>query len=157
VLEPEVPIKAPTPVPAPVEDNDIADDNTTEQQDDPAEEPVVAGNDQVVVEETKYIPRLLDADGNATPRSRDQNLEPSDWSVQNVTAFLEVNECSNHVHNFAEQHVDGMKFLTLSKQEIMSLVNNKMGPCLKIEHLQKLLKDRLSPAQTRLIMAHQRK
>ena len=38
----------------------------------------------------KYIPRLLDAAGNVTPRSRDQNLEPSDWSVQNVTAFLEV-------------------------------------------------------------------
>ena len=35
-----------------------------------------------------------------------------------------------------------MKFLTSSKQEIMSLVNNKMGPCLKIEHLQKLLKVR---------------
>merc|ERR1712098_630998 len=107
----------------------------TEIEAEPAEEEAV-----------KYIPRLLDADGNATPRSRDQNLEPSDWSVQNVTAFLEVNECSNHVHNFAEQKIDGMKFLTLTKQEIMSLVNNKMGPCLKIEHLQKLLKDRLSPA-----------
>ena len=54
----------------------------------------------------------------------------------------------------------------------MSLVNNKMGPCLKVkplnfnlrhclhlhlhlhlqvEHLQKLLKDRLSPAQARLL------
>lgn len=56
------------------------------------------------------------------------------------TTKFQVNECSNLVHNFAERGVDGMKFLTSTKQEIMSLVNNKMGPCLKIEHLQKLLK-----------------
>ena len=70
----------------------------------------------------------------------------------------QVNECSNLVTNFALKEVDGRKFLTLTKQvlppafpspgtllvllkqEIMSLVNNKMGPCLKVEHLQKLLK-----------------
>ena len=44
------------------------------------------------------------------------------------------------MHNFTEKGVDGIKFLTLTKQEMMSIVNNKMGPCLKIEHLQKLLK-----------------
>jgi len=102
-------------------------------------------------EEEKYIPRLLDAAGNATPRSRDQSLEPESWTVKNLASFLEVNECSNLVTNFALKEVDGRKFLTLTKQEIMSLVNNKMGPCLKVEHLQKLLKDRLSPAQARLL------
>jgi len=156
VLEPEVPINQPQ------EKETEADTNNDEAEPADIEEAVEDKNDEseaepVEEEAIKYIPRLLDADGNATPRSRDQNLEPSDWSVQNVTAFLEVNECSNHVHNFAEQKIDGMKFLTLTKQEIMSLVNNKMGPCLKIEHLQKLLKDRLSPAQTRLILAHQKK
>ena len=67
----------------------------------------------------------------------------------------------------------GRYYLVLIIQEIMSLVNNKMGPCLKVEHLQKLLKvifkrwvcfscicinqiscslqDRLSPAQARLL------
>eukprot|EP00090_Calanus_glacialis_P032340 TRINITY_DN53588_c0_g1_i1.p1 TRINITY_DN53588_c0_g1~~TRINITY_DN53588_c0_g1_i1.p1 ORF type:complete len:772 (-),score=281.52 TRINITY_DN53588_c0_g1_i1:542-2857(-) len=107
--------------------------------------------------EDKYIPRLLDAAGNVTPRSRDQHLEPADWSVKNVTSFLEVNECSNLVHNFVEKEVDGVKFLTLTKQEIMTLVNNKMGPCLKVEHLQKLLKDRLNPAQARLLASFQKK
>jgi type IV secretory pathway VirB10-like protein len=102
-------------------------------------------------EEEKYIPRLLDAAGNATPRSRDQSLEPESWTVKNLASFLEVNECSNLVTNFALKEVDGRKFLNLTKQEIMSLVNNKMGPCLKVEHLQKLLKDRLSPAQARLL------
>ena len=38
------------------------------------------------------------------------------------------------------QEIDGVKFMDLSKQDIMSLVNNKMGPCLKLEHLQKMLK-----------------
>ena len=48
---------------------------------------------EVEEEETvQYIPRLLDAAGNVTPRSRDQNLEPSEWSVQNVTSFLEVSK-----------------------------------------------------------------
>ena len=51
----------------------------------------------------KYIPRLIDASGNVTPRSRDQQLEPSDWTVKNVNSFLEVNECSNLVHNFDEK------------------------------------------------------
>jgi len=110
-------------------------------------------------EDEKYIPRLLDAAGNVTPRSRDQNLEPADWSVKNVTTFLEVNECSNLdlMNNFVQKEVDGVKFLTLTKQEIMTLVNNKMGPCLKVEHLQKLLKDRLNPAQARLLASFQKK
>jgi len=116
-------------------------------------EPVAAEED----EEDKYIPRLLDAAGNVTPRSRDQHLEPAEWSVSNVTAFLEVNECSNLVPNFVEKDVDGVKFLTLTKKEIMTLVNNKMGPCLKVEHLQKLLKDRLNPAQARLLASFQKK
>ena len=56
-------------------------------------------------EEEKYIPRLLDAagnfgivseftcnyfPGNATPRSRDQSLEPESWTVKNLASFLEV-------------------------------------------------------------------
>ena len=51
-----------------------------------------AGEAEVEEEAVQYIPRLLDAAGNVTPRSRDQNLEPSEWSVQNVTSFLEVSQ-----------------------------------------------------------------
>lgn len=115
------------------------------------EQPESQDGEQEQEEEEKYIPRLLDAAGNATPRSRDQTLEPESWTVKNMASFLEVNECSNLVTNFGLKEVDGRKFLILTKQEIMSLVNNKMGPCLKVEHLQKLLKDRLSPAQARLL------
>ena len=144
VLEPEVTL------PRPAAENTDAGTEADQGHNETSE--------QVEEEEAvKYIPRLLDAAGNVTPRSRDQNLEPAEWSVQNVTSFLEVrhpschddrtviscvqvNECSNLVHNFTEKGVDGIKFLTLTKQEMMSIVNNKMGPCLKIEHLQKLLK-----------------
>ena len=145
VLEPEMPVLEPAES-APTPDND-AEEVMEEEEDDAT----------TAEDDTKYIPRLLDAAGNVTPRSRDQNLEPAEWSVQNVTSFLEVNECSNLVNNFTEHSVDGVKFLTISKQEIMTIVNNKMGPCLKIEHLQKLLKDRLSPAQIKLIATHQKK
>eukprot|EP00092_Neocalanus_flemingeri_P026455 GFUD01028676.1.p1 GENE.GFUD01028676.1~~GFUD01028676.1.p1 ORF type:complete len:766 (+),score=253.03 GFUD01028676.1:56-2353(+) len=105
--------------------------------------------------ESRYIPKLLDVAGDVTARSREQQLEPAVWSVKNVSSFLEVNECSNLVANFVEKEVNGVKFLTLTKQEIMTLVNNKMGPCLKIEHLQKLLKDRLNTAQARLLSLFQ--
>ena len=80
VLEPEVTL------PRPAADNPEAG---TEAEQGPNET-----SEQVEEEETaKYIPRLLDAAGNVTPRSRDQNLEPAEWSVQNVTSFLEVSHC----------------------------------------------------------------
>ena len=145
VLEPEMPILLPAETPDPAPDTPDNEEIEEAPEDAPEED------------DTKYIPRLLDAAGNVTPRSRDQNLEPAEWSTQNVTSFLEVNECSNLVGNFQEHNVDGIKFLTITKQEIMSIVNNKMGPCLKVEHLQKLLKDRLSPAQIKLIATHQKK
>jgi len=143
VLVPEVPIKLPTA--AKESESDVSNNDNEDN------------NDQSLEEEPKHIPRLLDAAGNPTSRSRDHNLEPSTWTVQNVTSFLEINECSNLVYNFTEAAVDGVRFLTLTKQEVMSIVNNKMGPCLKIEHLQKLLKERLNPAQLRLITSLQKK
>ena len=47
------------------------------------------------------------------------------------------------------QKIDGNRFLALAKEDIMKLVNNKIGPCLKIENLQRLLKARMNPAQAR--------
>ena len=73
-----------------------------ESNDESVEEDKVAEE-----EEIKYIPRLLDAAGNVTPRSRDQNLEPSDWSVQNVTAFLEVLKNFNLNEDLTRFHILG--------------------------------------------------
>jgi len=162
VLEPEVPSTAPaTNEPEEMKQEEVKDEIASEEEiaaatadaieSEPLSKPVLAVAPTMEIPDNKYIPRLLDAAGNVTPRSRDQLLDPLDWTVKNLTCFLEVNECSNLVHNFALKQVDGLKFLTLTKQEMMGLVNNKMGPCLKVEHLQKLLKDRLTPAQARLL------
>jgi len=102
-------------------------------------------------EPPKYIPRLVDAAGNSTPHRKDSNLEPSEWSVANMAEFLQINECGNLAQSFTDKLVDGKTFLSLDKNGIMALVNNKIGPCLKVENLLTLLKTRLNPAQARLL------
>lgn len=43
------------------------------------------------------------------------------------------------------QGITGAKFLDLSKEDILKLVNHKYGPCLKVENLLTLLKARIHP------------
>ena len=89
MLEPEVSMPTLVPEAAPKEQVSEAAAETAGDNDEEAGDE--AGEAEVEEEEAvQYIPRLLDAAGNVTPRSRDQNLEPSEWSVQNVTSFLEV-------------------------------------------------------------------
>ncbi|XP_040571740.1 MBT domain-containing protein 1 isoform X2 [Lepeophtheirus salmonis] len=100
----------------------------------------------------KYIPRLVDSAGQAAiQRGRDANLDPNSWNVDEVAQFLEINECSTLVEAFTEKGVDGSQFLGLTKDEIMTLVNFKIGPCLKVENLLQLLRTRLNPAQARFV------
>ena len=83
VLEPEVTLPRPAP--------DTSEAGTEAEQ---GPDPEASEQVEEAEETVKYIPRLLDAAGNVTPRSRDQNLEPAEWSVQNVTSFLEVSHTS---------------------------------------------------------------
>ena len=53
--------------------------------------------------------------------------------------------------------MDGAQFLSLEKPDIMKLVNNKIGPCLKLENLLGLLKSRMNPAQARFVASMSRK
>ncbi len=55
------------------------------------------------------------------------------------------------------QRVDGSRFLSLSKPDIMKLVNHKIGPCLKVENLLNLLKAKMNPAQARFLASVSRK
>jgi len=98
-----------------------------------------------------YIPRLLDAAGNKTMVPRDSVLDVLAWTVGHVTQFLEINECGNQVPAFKENTVNGEQLMSLTKGDLMRLANNKIGPCLKIENLQALLKARMSSAQARLL------
>jgi len=104
-----------------------------------------------------YIPLLVDAAGNTTPHKKESNLEPSEWTVVDMGEFLKINECSNLVEAFAEKSVDGATFINMDKSGIMALVNNKIGPCLKLENLLALLKTRLNPAQARLLASVRKK
>lgn len=45
----------------------------------------------------------------------------------------------------------------MEKADIMKLVNNKIGPGLKIENLLRLLKSRMNPAQARFVASMSRK
>ena len=57
--------------------------------------------------EVHLIPRLVDTDGQtAVPRgSRDENLDPSSWTCEEVAQFLEINEikCDPLVEAIVEQ------------------------------------------------------
>ena len=55
-------------------------------------------------EQVKIIPRLVDSAGQAAmPRSKDNNLNPSSWTVQEVAQFLQINECATLSDAFQEQ------------------------------------------------------
>lgn len=63
-----------------------------------------------------------------------------------------------HVYtNVHFQGVDGEQFLSMEKSDIMKLVNNKIGPGLKVENLLRLLKSRMNPAQARFVASMSRK
>ena len=53
--------------------------------------------------------------------------------------------------------MDGEQFLSMEKSDIMKLVNNKIGPGLKVENLLRLLKSRINPAQARFVASMSRK
>lgn len=123
-------------------------------------EPMSMENDknEISQEQMQIIPRLVDSAGQAAmPRGKDINLNPSSWKVEEVAQFLQINECASLSDAFQEQGVDGEQFLSMEKSDIMKLVNNKIGPGLKVENLLRLLKSRMNPAQARFVASMSRK
>ena len=53
------------------------------------------------------IPRLVDSAGQAAPPGGGgvggADLDPTNWSVEEVSTFLEINECSTLAGAFSEQ------------------------------------------------------
>ena len=46
----------------------------------------------------------MDSAGQAAmPRSKDNNLNPTSWTVQEVAQFLQINECATLADAFQEQ------------------------------------------------------
>ena len=88
-----------TPSPSPISPKAITTD-------DLSVEPMSMEDDSKgeTEEQVKIIPRLVDSAGQAAmPRSKDNNLNPSSWTVQEVAQFLQINECATLADAFQEQ------------------------------------------------------
>lgn len=95
--------------------------------------------------EEKVIPRLV----NNTMTSDVLNtIEPENWTQTDVAKFLTVNDCHTYCVNFA--HIDGAMMLQLSKDEIIELLEMKVGPSLKIFDLIQQLKCKIKQPQSRM-------
>ncbi|XP_047987524.1 polycomb protein Sfmbt-like isoform X1 [Leguminivora glycinivorella] len=93
----------------------------------------------------KLIPRLVDA---GVPRDQLSSVEPENWTPADVARFLAVNDCQPYTDNFT--HVTGSLLLQLSKDEIIELLEMKVGPSLKIFDLIQQLKCKIKQPQCRL-------
>lgn len=82
---------------------------------------------------------------------------PDSWSVEDVTQFLRINECSAHGESFARHGVDGKQLLQLTKDEIITMLDMKVGPSLKIYDLIQQLKSKINPQQSRIHKANSNK
>lgn len=91
------------------------------------------------------IPRLSDA-SDATLAA----LQPIAWSVGEVTQFMRANDCSVHAEVFSRYQIDGSQLLQLSKDSIITMLDMKVGPSLRIFDLIQQLKSKLNPQQARL-------
>ena len=79
---------------------------TTSSTDDLSVEPMTMQDDdkEDSAEQVKIIPRLVDSAGQAAmPRGKDNNLNPTSWTVEEVAQFLQINECASLADAFQEQ------------------------------------------------------
>ena len=79
---------------------------TTSSTDDLSVEPMTMQDDdkEDSADQVKIIPRLVDSAGQAAmPRGKDNNLNPTSWTVEEVAQFLQINECASLADAFQEQ------------------------------------------------------
>ncbi|EAT43069.1 AAEL005453-PA, partial [Aedes aegypti] len=88
--------------------------------------------------------------GSASPEHVGQ-IAPDSWDVKDVAMFLTANDCAMHCEPFMANGVDGKRLLQLSKDEIITLLNMKVGPSLKIYDLIQQLKCKIDPSKSRLL------
>ncbi|XP_001946049.2 polycomb protein Sfmbt isoform X1 [Acyrthosiphon pisum] len=64
------------------------------------------------------------------------------WSEKDVSEFLLFNQCATYCDVFLSQNIDGIQLLNLTKEEIIHMTGNKVGPSLKIFDLIQKLKNK---------------
>lgn len=103
------------------------------------------------IEMEKIIPRLINDNGSSSPEPGSCQINPDSWDVKDVALFLTANDCSVHCEPFVSNGVDGKRLLQLSKDDIITLLNMKVGPSLKIYDLIQQLKCKIDPSKSRLL------
>lgn len=66
------------------------------------------------------------------PSDGTDELCPDTWNIYDVSQFLRVNDCTAHCETFSRHKVDGKKLLALTKDEIITMLGNRLGPAIKI-------------------------
>ncbi|XP_064609633.1 polycomb protein Sfmbt-like [Liolophura sinensis] len=87
-----------------------------------------------------HIPRIISSDDDKQDKSssvpqRKEKIVPELWSVFEVCQFLRTNDCGAYCDSFSKKNIDGPKFLTLTKEQIVNLTGMEVGPSLKIYDL----------------------
>lgn len=103
------------------------------------------------IEMEKIIPRLINDNGSSSPEHGNGQINPDSWDVKDVAMFLTANDCTLHCEPFVANGIDGKRLLQLSKDDIITLLNMKVGPSLKIYDLIQQLKCKIDPSKSRLL------
>ncbi|KAJ8730657.1 hypothetical protein PYW08_002070 [Mythimna loreyi] len=94
----------------------------------------------------KVIPRLVNT---SVPLDVLNSVDPENWTTADVARFLTVNDCQPYCVNFT--NITGPMMLQLTKDEIIELLEMKVGPSLKIFDLIQQLKCKIKQPQCRLL------
>ena len=94
----------------------------------------------------KVIPRLVNT---SVPLDVLNSVDPENWTTADVARFLTVNDCQPYCINFA--NINGTTMLQLTKDEIIEILEMKVGPSLKIFDLIQQLKCKIKQPQCRML------
>ncbi|TRY95259.1 hypothetical protein DNTS_012198 [Danionella cerebrum] len=68
-----------------------------------------------------------------SPTENSHNPKPAEWSVDQVSSFIsKLPGCQDIAESFRAQEIDGQALLLLTEDHLMSAMNVKLGPALKI-------------------------
>nr|QER42961.1 polyhomeotic-like protein 1 [Carassius auratus auratus] len=84
---------------------------------------------------THYGPQLDDTATSGLPVDENHFLSgnPSHWSVEEVCQFISsLQGCEDLASQFLSQEIDGQALMLLKEEHLMSTMNIKLGPALKI-------------------------
>ncbi|KAJ0175727.1 hypothetical protein K1T71_008886 [Dendrolimus kikuchii] len=95
-------------------------------------------------EDSKVIPRLVNT---SVPLDLLNTVDPENWSPADVCKFLTVNDCQPYCGYF--KNTTGPTMLQLTKDEIIELLEKKVGPSVKIFDLIQQLKCKIKQPQCR--------